>query len=231
MFDPFDSSFALTLLGWWLAGFLGGLHCLGMCGGLAAALGLNAVAGRRVALLLAANLGRLASYVAIGTVLGGLAGAVAWLPAAARLQTLLFLLSQLLVILLGLYLAGWSPLLARLERIGGTLWRRLQPRFAALLPLRSLPAAFAAGGLWGWLPCGLVYTAATGALAGGSAARGALVMLAFGLGTLPNLLAMGAAAGQLRRLRDRRGIRLAAGGLLVALALAELLRWAAHQVA
>ncbi|QDQ28724.1 sulfite exporter TauE/SafE family protein [Chitinimonas arctica] len=216
----------ISLAGWVLAGFLGGVHCLGMCGGLAAALGLQSAGGRRFALLLAVNLGRLSSYALIGALLGGLSGLVAWLPQAAVIQTALYILSLLLLMLLGFYLAGWSPLLARLERVGGPLWRVLQPRFSALLPLRSLPGAWLAGTLWGWLPCGLVYTAATAALAAGSALHGGLILLAFGVGTLPNLLAMGMAAGQLRRLREQKWVRRLAGGLLVVYGGLQLLRWA-----
>jgi len=225
----FSSSWSLTLAGWLLAGFLGGVHCLGMCGGLAAALGLHSQGVRRLPLLLAANAGRILSYGLIGALLGGLSGLLAWLPQAAKVQAILYLLSLLLVLLLGLYLAGWSPLLTRLERLGGPLWRRLQPRFRQLLPLRSLPAALLAGGLWGWLPCGLVYTAPTGALASGSAWRGAAILLAFGLGTLPNLLAMGLAASQLQRLRQHRAVRWTAGGLLVGYAVVQIVRFFIYQ--
>ncbi len=221
----FEQTFYLTLAAWWLAGFVGGIHCLGMCGGLTTALGLNLAGKQQALMLLAANLGRLLSYTLIGGLLGGVSGVVAWLPRAVLLQTGLYLVSLLLIVLLGCYLAGWSGWLLRLERLGGPLWQRLQPRFAALLPLRSTGAALLAGGLWGWLPCGLVYTAATGALASGSSVRGGAILLAFGLGTLPNLLLMGAAAGRLQRLRDKVWVRRLAGGGLVAYGLVALGMW------
>jgi len=217
--------FQVSILSWFAAGFLGGLHCLGMCGGFAAALGLNAAGGRRTLLLLSANLGRLSVYTLIGVLFGGLSGAVAWLPQALVLQTALYLLSLALIILLGLYLSGVSPVLTRLEALGGPLWRRLQPWFVRMVPLKGVPSAFAAGALWGWLPCGLVYSAATGALASGSAWRGGATMLAFGLGTLPNLLAMGIAAGRLDHWRRDARVRWVAGMLLCGYGVIELARY------
>lgn len=221
----FESTYLLGLAGWLLAGFLGGVHCLGMCGGLTAALGLNLAQDRRFLLLLVANLGRISSYTLIGALLGGVAAGLALLPWANLLQQLLYLFSLVLLILLGCYLAGWLSWLTRLERMGQPLWRRLQPRLAGLLPVDSLYKAYLAGALWGWLPCGLVYTAATGALASGSAWKGAATLLAFGLGTLPNLLAMGVAAGQLNRVRQQPWLRRMAGGLLVGYAVFALIRF------
>ena len=98
-----------------------------------------------------------------------------------------------------------------LERAGGGLWQRLQPRFGRLLPIRDFRGALAAGAIWGWLPCGLVYSVLVTALASGGAISGALLMLAFGLGTLPNLLAMGWAAERLRALAANRTVKLIAG--------------------
>lgn len=216
----------ITFLGWALAGLLGGVHCLGMCGGLASALGINAGGGRPALALLAANAGRLISYGCIGAILGGIGSAARWLPLAAQLQVVLYLVSLALVILLGLYLAGIAHGLTRLERLGGPIWRRVQPFFLRLVPIRSLPGALLAGALWGWLPCGLVYSAGMAALAGGSAVRGAAILLAFGLGTLPNLMAMGLAARYLDVWRRNIVLRRVAGLALAAYGLAELLRFA-----
>ncbi|MGQ5523850.1 sulfite exporter TauE/SafE family protein [Chitinimonas sp. PSY-7] len=212
------------LAAWFLAGFLGGVHCLGMCGGLVTALGLN-ISGQRVYLLLAVNLGRLAAYITIGALLGGISGTLELASQALYLQTILYVVSQLLVVMLGLYLAGWSPWLARLERAGVPLWRHLQPRLSALLPLRSMPAALLAGAIWGWLPCGLVYTAATAALASGSALSGAAILAAFGLGTLPNLMAMGLVANQLLHWRQKVWLRQVVGLLLALYGVFGLFRY------
>ena len=121
----------------------------------------------------------------------------------------------MLLLLLGLYLAGLSTAATRIERIGRPIWKRLNPILNRLLPIKSVPACFGVDMLWGWLPCGLMYSASLYALGSGSAVQGGLYMLAFALGTLPNLLAMGIFAAQLKTLLQRRAIRLCAG-LLVA---------------
>jgi sulfite exporter TauE/SafE len=116
---------------------------------------------------------------------------------------------------MGLYLAGAGRALVRLEALGAPIWRSVQPLAARLLPADTLPQAFAAGALWGWLPCGLVYGALAAAAFAGSPGRGALVMLAFGLGTAPNLLAAGLAAARVRAWAGRRSVRVAVGTLVL----------------
>ena len=194
-----------------LAGLLGGAHCVGMCGGIVAAMSLQGGQRQPLAFHLGYNAGRLASYVAAGA-LAGLLGSAAFLSERLLpVQTALYVVAQVVLILMGLYLAGLNRAVLWLERAGGVLWHRLQPRLGRLLPIRDLPGALAAGALWGWLPCGLVYSVLVTALASGSAASGALLMFAFGLGTLPNLLAMGWAAERLRALAGRPAVKLAAG--------------------
>jgi sulfite exporter TauE/SafE len=167
--------------------------------------------------LLCYNLGRIGSYTLIGGLLGALAGGGLSLLPFHPLQTSLFALANLMLIGMGLYLAGLSALIGRVERLGAPLWARLQPRLAKLLPIKSPEQALAVGALWGWMPCGLVYSASLSALASGHAASGALLMLAFGLGTLPNLLVMGAFASGLKTLLQQRPVRLMTGLAVVAL--------------
>lgn len=196
-------------------GLLGGGHCIGMCGGLMGALTLAIPAEqrqRRLGLLLAYNLGRIASYGLAGLLIGAAGWALASGPAATALR----LLAGLLLIAMGLYLAGWWSGLTRIEGIGRLLWRRLEPLARRLLPVRNAPRALLLGALWGWLPCGLVYSTLLWAASQGDALDSALLMLAFGLGTLPVLLATGLAAERLTALLRRRGVRIA-GGLLVIL--------------
>lgn len=194
-----------------LAGLLGGAHCVGMCGGIVAAMSLQGGRRQPLPFHLGYNLGRMASYAA-GGALAGLVGSAAFLSERLLpLQTGLYVLAQVVLILMGLYLAGLSRAVLWLERAGSTLWKRLQPVFGRLLPIRDFKGALAAGLVWGWLPCGLVYSVLVTALASGNAASGALLMLAFGLGTLPNLLAMGWAAERLRALAAKRTVKLAAG--------------------
>ena len=198
-----------------ILGLLGGGHCLGMCGGLMGALTLAIPPeqrGRRLRLLLAYNVGRILSYACAGLLLGLAGWAVASSPAALALRVL----AALLLIAMGLYLAGWWSGLTRIEALGRGLWRHIQPVASRLLPVSSLPRALLLGALWGWLPCGLVYSTLRWAASQGNAGYSAALMLAFGLGTWPVLLATGLAAERVSSLLRRRSVRMA-GGLLVIL--------------
>ncbi|MBK4991482.1 sulfite exporter TauE/SafE family protein [Pseudomonas sp. S36] len=206
----------LPLLGSALVlGLLGGGHCLGMCGGLMGALTLAIPPeqrSRRLRLLLAYNLGRVCSYACAGLLLGLAGWAVASGPAAVVLRTA----AALLLIAMGLYLAGWWSGLTRVEALGRGLWRHIQPLATRLLPVSSVPRAMLLGALWGWLPCGLVYSTLLWAASQGNAGYSAALMLAFGLGTWPVLLATGLAAERVNALLRRRSVRMA-GGVLVML--------------
>ncbi|NBA96183.1 sulfite exporter TauE/SafE family protein [Pseudomonas sp. R5(2019)] len=198
-----------------ILGLLGGGHCLGMCGGLMGALTLaipQEQRGRRFRLLLAYNLGRILSYACAGLLIGLGGWALANSPAAMVMRVV----AALLLIAMGLYLAGWWSGLTRIESLGRGLWRHIQPLATRLLPVSSLPRALLLGALWGWLPCGLVYSTLLWAASQGNALDSAALMLAFGLGTWPVLLATGLAAERTQALLRRRGVRVA-GGLLVIL--------------
>ena len=198
-----------------LAGLLGGVHCVGMCGGIVAAFSFRADGSTPpLRMHLAYNLGRVASYTIFGALAGAL-GASLKLTGFVPVQTLLYVLAQAVMILLGLYLAGLNQWVLVFERAGGALWRAVKPLFQKLLPVTSLPQAVLAGMAWGWLPCGLVYSVLVSALAAGSAPSGAALMLAFGLGTLPNLIGMGLFARQLQPFMQQLWLRRAAG-LMVA---------------
>ncbi|TXH92792.1 MAG: sulfite exporter TauE/SafE family protein [Pseudomonas sp.] len=206
---------APLLLSALMLGLLGGGHCLGMCGGLMGALTLAIPPdqrGRRLRLLLAYNFGRILSYACAGLLMGLAGLAVANSPAAMILR----IVAALLLVAMGLYLAGWWSGLTRIEALGRHLWRHLQPFASRLMPVSSLPRALLLGAIWGWLPCGLVYSTLLWASSQGAPADSALLMLAFGLGTMPVLLATGLAAERLTALLRLRGVRIA-GGLLVIL--------------
>ena len=201
-----------------ILGLLGGGHCLGMCGGLMGALTLAIPPeqrGRRLQLLLAYNLGRILSYASAG-LLFGLAG---WAVASSPAAMLLRIVAGLLLISMGLYLGGWWSGLTRIEALGRGLWRHIQPAARRLLPVTSLPRALLLGALWGWLPCGLVYSTLLWAASQGSPWQSGLLMLAFGLGTWPALLLSGLAAERLGHFLRRRGVRLAGGLLVIAFGL------------
>lgn len=213
-----------------LVGLFGGVHCVGMCGGIVGALTLGVAGATQrgtVAMLpyhLAYNLGRLASYTLAGALAGGLGGALFSLVSVHQAQSMLQLFAGLFMFALGLYLAGWWGGLARIERVGGMLWRRLEPVGRRFLPVTSPVQAFGVGLVWGWLPCGLVYSVLVWALASGSALDGALLLLSFGIGTLPALLLMGVAAARLGRFVQRPWPRRIAGGLVMLFGVTMLAR-------
>jgi sulfite exporter TauE/SafE len=189
----------------------------------AAPSGTRAASGTAVRLL-AYNTGRIGSYMLAGAIAGGLAGGAASLAKAAFWQTAAFWLANLMLVALGLYLMNAWRGLSRLEAAGGALWKRLQPLLRPLLPMDTPAKALALGGLWGWVPCAMVYSVLLTAALSGSAARGTAVMLAFGLGTLPMLAALGALGAQVRQLLQRHAVRTACGVLVLAFGVLGLLR-------
>ena len=215
------------LLGAFVVGLLGGVHCLGMCGGIVGALTLGQPQGMGRAhfwgLQLGYNLGRLTSYLLAGALAGGLGLLLAQVAPLEKAQQGLNFLAGLFMVALGLYLGGWWHGLARVERLGGGVWKRLEPLGRHLVPVRSPTQAWLLGMVWGWLPCGLVYSVLIWALASGGWVQGALLMGAFGLGTLPNLLLMGAAAASLRRWFHHPWVKRLAGGLVIILGLVLLI--------
>ena len=208
------------LLTLFLVGLLGGTHCAGMCGGIVGALSLSAPGGRPLTIHLAYNLGRIASYAVAGALAGAVGQAFGVL---LPVQRGLYLLASLMLLAMGFYLLGAPRALAVVERGGQKLWARIQPATRRFMPVRGPAQALPLGMLWGWLPCGLVYSALTTALASGSAASGALLMLAFGLGTLPNLLLAGLLLARFRRFAQAPATRIASGLLVLGFGLYGLL--------
>lgn len=193
-----------SYLGAFLVGLAGGVHCIGMCGGIVAALtpmpsnkaGANKDS-QRFTILLAYNFGRLTSYTLAGALIGGLGAGVFSLVDLNYTRQVMLVIASLFMLALGLYLAGIWQGVAYLERGGKYLWKYIEPVSRRFIPADTVTKAIPLGFLWGWLPCGLVYTILVWALSAGSIEKGALLMLAFGLGTLPNLLAMGYLATRL----------------------------------
>ena len=217
---PSEATFLAALL----VGFLGSTHCIGMCGGIAgtSAMAISASASRspirRVTYLLIYNCGRILSY----TVAGFTAATVGWIGLSFFPPDIAhsIALSISIVFLLGLgsYLAGWWSFLPRLEQFGLKLWRIMEPWGRKLLPVHKPYHAFLFGVIWGWLPCGLVYSVLAWAAASGEPWTGALMMAGFGLGTLPTLLCLGMAGQVLQRLRRSTLVRQVAGVTLIVFA-------------
>ncbi len=211
----------VSLISAFLVGLLGGVHCVGMCGGIVAALSMGLPEQQRTGAarwkcLLAYNIARISSYTLAGALLGGVGWLAAHWSGLHQLQRGLQVVAALFMVALGLYLGGWWQGLARVERAGGWVWAGLEPLGRRFLPVKSPGQAFLLGLVWGWLPCGLVYSVLVWSISTGSPLHGAALLFSFGLGTLPNLLVMGAAAGWLSaRVREPRTRQLA--GLLVIL--------------
>ncbi len=210
----------LTFLTALTIGFLGSTHCLGMCGGIVGALNAGLPEPRRRSTLRRAlhhvtyNAGRITTYVVAGT-LAGLIGAQAQRFSPNDILPIGGLIAGPCMIALGLYLAGWWRAIAGLERIGHDLWQWIQPIGRRFLPVRNPLHAFGLGLVWGWLPCGLVYSALALAVISASPERGAWLMLGFGLGTLPMLLVIGKASEFLLKLVRSLVMRQCAGGLVI----------------
>ncbi|MDP0563163.1 MAG: sulfite exporter TauE/SafE family protein [Candidatus Endonucleobacter sp. (ex Gigantidas childressi)] len=186
---------ALTL------GLLGSAHCIGMCGGITSALSMS-IAGRTqpamFGLMLCYHLGRISSYALAGFILGSLGWFLG--DSSTFLQVLLRILAGLMLISMGLYISGIWKGLTRLEVIGSVLWRKLQPIGKHLLPVKTVAGALALGSLWGWLPCGLVYSTLVWSSSQGQPLQSALLMFCFGVGTIPSVLLTGLLSKQLNHL-------------------------------
>lgn len=201
-----------------LVGLLGGGHCMAMCGGIVGALttpGARQQSDTRWPLHLAYNLGRISSYTLAGALLGAVGSLGLLFEHLLPVQMTLYVAANLMLVALGLYLMGMPRLLLPIEKLGQRGWRYLQPLTRRFLPARSPAQALPLGMLWGFLPCGMVYSALTTALMSGSSLRGAGLMLAFGLGTLPNLLLAGLLLQRVRAFSQQRWVRLVSGLLVL----------------
>lgn len=240
----------LSLLAFFVTGLLGGVHCAGMCGGIVSALGMmrqkptstvggiaisatsgssNAVSGApraapstfvTVGLY---NFGRISMYVLLGS-LAGAVGSVAWLmDTLLPIQQTAYIISNVLVILMGLYIIGIKRIAIVMEALGARLWERIRPVATRSLGGTGAANSVMAGALWGLVPCGMVYAGLTAALVSGGPASGALLMLAFGLGTLPNLMLLGLSGQWLAKASRNRTVRLIAGLLIIGFGLMGLM--------
>ncbi|MDO6461453.1 sulfite exporter TauE/SafE family protein [Granulosicoccaceae sp. 1_MG-2023] len=219
-----DTSLLLTAL---LIGLLGSTHCIGMCGGIVSALtlGIKPAAGQplnKLPYMLAYNAGRISSYMFAGVIAGALGKTLLDSVNESLAIGLTRWVTGLFLIALGLYLGGFTAALAPVENAGKHLWKHLQPLTRRLLPLSSLSRAYASGLLWGWLPCGLVYSALVWAVGSADPLRGALLMLVFGLATLPAMLLTGAAALRFGHFTRHRAVRRIAAAVLILLGLLQL---------
>jgi hypothetical protein len=203
-------------------------HCAAMCGGFVAATFTPAsrepLPPGSLPLLAAAPMhaGRLASYALAGAMAGAVGTTPAMFLGSARLHAVLFTLAALMLVLTGLRIAGFPLVPSRPPAFAAPFFRRAAGLARRLGPLDTPGKRLALGLLWGWAPCALVYSALPIALVSGSPASGALVMLAFGAGTLPALVGAGWLLGRWNVLFPGPGARRVAGLSLVVLAAAGI---------
>ena len=210
-----------------LAGFLGSGHCFGMCGGIAVGLGHLNKQNRLSAWVF--NLGRLLSYASLGAISAWLLSSLGGTLNIPQWGMILRLITGIMILLIGLqFLFGWQ-FLGVVERAGARVWKRVLPLAVKASALPGGAGRLLLGLCWGLLPCGLVYSVLLTSAATGHAGAGALVMLAFGAGTLPSMLGMSMAAPMLSRLLADKWTKKLMGAALVLLALLSLSLLVVHQ--
>ena len=218
----------VTLTSAFLLGFFSTMHCVGMCGGIIGALSLSLpleIRNNKLKLfgfVLSYNIGRITSYSIAGLIAGAVGTGVLQSTGFDQGHTVLKIIGVSMMVAIGLYLTGWLPQLASIEKIGIPVWRRLEPIGRKLVPVASIPKALAYGLIWGWLPCGLVYFVLIWALTAGGAINGALTMLAFGAGTLPTLITAGFMTSWITRFAHSTRARQVVGLLIIVMAIGSL---------
>jgi len=192
-------------------GLLGAGHCLGMCSGIASAITFSTENSKSkvtsfISLLLY-NIGRISSYTLAGAIFAGSSSALIIFFGGKEALIYLRIVAAILMLLLALYISRlWFGLLV-LEKMGQGVWQYIKPIAQYFLPLKHPIFALPLGFLWGWLPCGLVYSTLSWAASSGSTENGAIIMLGFGIGTLPAMLTVGALTQQLKVTLNHRYFR------------------------
>jgi sulfite exporter TauE/SafE len=228
---PFSPEFTSSYLVAFVMGLFSSMHCIGMCGSIIGTLTLSLspdIRNNKMRLLpfvFNYNFGRITSY----TIAGGLAGIVGVLMimpfGELHGHRILQLLSALVMMSAGLYIAGWFPRFAYIEKIGVCFWKKIEPFGRKLIPVKTHTHAYLFGMVWGWLPCGLVYSALALAATAGDVVKSALLMLAFGVGTLPAVMGVGIMTNILTRLSRTQRFKQIIGLFMIALALLAALPW------
>lgn len=219
----------VTWLAALLLGLAGGAHCAGMCGGIVAALpGPRDTGKNALSFILAYHGGRALSYALAGAIVGALGHAGLQLRGSAAMQQVAFAFASLALVFTGIYLAGYTALVHRIEVLGFRLWKHIEPWSRSLFPVTTPLRALSLGMAWGWLPCGMVYGALLLALSSGNAGSAALTMVAFALGTLPSLLAVGYFARSVTRRPVSLPVRRAAAVAVIGAGAYGLMHLSAH---
>ena len=211
-----------------LIGLFSTVHCIGMCGSIMGALSLSLPVSiqnhrfKRLGFVSSYNLGRIVSYSIAGLIAGGVGFSLLEISNISSSRFIAQIFTVAMMIIIGLYLAGWLPQMIYLERIGAPVWRKLEPVGRKLLPVDTVFKAFIYGMIWGWLPCGLVYSVLIWTLSSGSAINGALTMLAFGIGTMPTLISAGVMTSWITSFSRSKNARRIVGLIIIMMAIGSL---------
>ena len=227
----FDPAFTSSYLVAFVMGLFSSMHCIGMCGSIIGTLTLSLSPDIRnnkkllLPFVFNYNFGRITSY----TIAGALAGLIEALLTMHLGEThghrVLQLFSAGIMASAGLYIAGWFPRFAYIEKAGTQFWKIIEPYGRKLIPVKNRTQAYLFGMVWGWLPCGLVYAALALAATAGDVSKSALTMLAFGLGTLPAVMGVGIMTHVLTRLSRMQRFKQVIGLFMMVLALLAALPW------
>ena len=227
----FDLAFNTSILVAFTMGLFSSMHCIGMCGSIIGTLTLSLSPeirnnkSRLLPFVFNYNIGRITSYTIAGALAGVIESLVTLPMGEINGHRLLQLLSAAIMTGAGLYIAGWFPRFAYIEKIGLSFWKKIEPFGRKLIPVKNRSQAYLFGMVWGWLPCGLIYSALALAATAGSIRLSALTMLFFGLGTLPAVMGVGIMTSLLTRLSRMRRFKQAIGLFMIALALLAALPW------
>jgi len=240
----------LSIAGAFFTGLFGSVHCVAMCGGIICSLSLAsnnsepAVAAVNGSVEQASrpqqrvwrftilyHIGRILSYMLAGFIVSGLGvlgyQSMDYSNAVIAGQ----MIASFFMLALGLYISQiWQGLLY-FEKVGSIFWRLIAPVAKKLLPINRSDKALYAGVIWGWLPCGMVYSVLVWSFSSGNVFTGTAMMLAFGLGTLPMLLTISFfSSTQLKKLLNARPIRWLSGGIIISFSVWMLIATLTNQV-
>ena len=227
----FDPAFTSSYLVAFVMGLFSSMHCIGMCGSIIGTLTLSLSPEirnnkkRLLPFVFNYNFGRITSYAIAGALVGAIEALLTMHLGEIHGHRFLQLLSAVIMASAGLYIAGWFPRFAYIEKTGMLLWKKIEPYGRKLIPVKNLKQAYLFGMIWGWLPCGLVYSALALAATAGDASKSSLTMLAFGLGTLPAVIGVGVMTQLLTRLSRIKRFKEAVGLLMIILALFATVPW------
>lgn len=206
-------------------GLFSSIHCVSMCGSIIGTLSyslkpdIRSQKSKMVAFIFSYNFGRMFSYMLAGLIIGSIESLLTLPLGQEHGHQALRVISALIITGAGFYIAGWFPNFAYIEKTGSHFWKTIEPYGRKLIPVVSLPQAFMFGMVWGWIPCGLVYTALALAATSGDIVTSTFIMLAFGLGTLPAVAGTGIVSTFITRIIRISATKQVAGMLLVFIAI------------